>query len=193
MAGARERRRYFRIDDELVFSYRRLSPADHEQLSRRLRQGEMPRQHADGRLEALQMQIDGAILELEHGDAALAAMFRLLDRKISLVGGLAQRARRDLGAPRRVNLSACGMAFDSAEPLGADTKLCLELLLDEAELPIELPATVMGCQAQGENHRVRTRFDCVSPDAEDLLVGHILGRQRQQIAESRSQDHPEAQ
>lgn len=187
-----ERRRYFRIDDEVIFAWRKLSL---DEKNRRLQQfmlGEI--EYPDiGRLYlSLESDISSLIQELTAHDSRVARALQLLNRKMNLISraGPISATQRTLldEKPQVVNISACGMAFMSDEPCEESEDIQVEMILVPEKTYILCYGVVVGCDktepsnANDEKvYRVNVDFVAMREDDRDRLIQHIMQKEMEML------------
>lgn len=175
MESKTERRRYYRIDDLVRLSYHQLNDVE---LSER--EG----QHAEVPLETLLAEIDRelnqAINLCWQKDPLLARPLGLLNQKLSLIAsqqpGLIDNHCPGNEEEVQVNISGCGMAFDSTYALSEEDRLLLCITLSPSNTQLKLQARVVACSVNGpeqNNFRIRVEFEH-SATAQEILIQHIV-------------------
>ena len=175
--NAMERRRYFRIDDEIGLKYRLLTSdevADFYAGNLSIEDDEVAGIDREIRvlLEALRIQ-----------SPDLSALIELLNQKISLLGGA--RLSSDvplMSHPVGVNLSACGVAFECASMMQSGEMLLLDILLDGARLHFPVLGRIIACDKQvarngGQVYLTRVDFEQLDDASQELLVQHVVRQQ----------------
>ena len=186
-----ERRRYFRIDDELCVAMRPLANEELQVISRD--QNTFLSAHFDNRIATL--------LEACRVQNPIAAeILSLLNQKINLLATQLEVDSAQLTAisfhMRQVNISACGMAlhYDQAFPVGQPIQL--DLRLQESDLLVSLVAKVVACEPQhGEQdgYFLRLNFEHIRPHDQELLIQYVVRRQNTQLRRRSEDDHDSSQ
>lgn len=190
---AEERRRFFRIDDTLGICWRILSDQEAKSFAERVNQhgGNFDlASNFDNRihtlLEACRVQNPVAAELLDLMNKKLNLVIRQLDVDAALL----QKIAYDL---KQVNISACGLAFASNEPLQAGAMLQLDLLLQPGDSHVVAMAKVVACEKlEDAGHDAEgkwfLRLDFVELNANDqeLLIQHVVKRQSNQLRERRA-------
>ncbi len=179
-----ERRRYFRIDDSMGLSYRRLGREEAKVFAQQAREHGDNFDYAANFDNRIQTLLDACRIQ-----APLAAeLVDLMNKKLNFViqqmdvdSALMQHIAYTL---KQVNVSACGMAFANEELLEKGQQLQLDIVLHPSELHVVVLAEVVDCmplEANGaeENHCCFVRLDFVEINSNDqeLLIQHIVKRQ----------------
>ena len=182
-----ERRRYFRITDNVGIAYRRLT--DEELNAHETILGE-PLQPLS-RLSDINRQLDNLISQIGQENPLLSQVVKLLDQKVNgiiyqmeleaeLVQNIAYKVKE-------ANLSACGIAVELDDDLKKSDRLVMELTLGSERSPIVTGAVVIACQKGGEDGRqyVRLDFFGMSHGDQEKLIQHMVKRQSALLRESR--------
>lgn len=182
-----EQRRFFRLNDSLKVSYRKLRKDD-------FKANENP---SRGDVLGLGVNFDNRVQELlDTCKAQLPEIAELLDmvnQKLTRVVDLLDIDDDDDDAQhvtyklRQVNISACGMAFQIEERLDVGQMLSLDLILGpdkDSEEQVSTPATVVTCddlpQAEhGNQFYIRLNFVHFKPEAQQRLIQYLTKRQVQ--------------
>jgi len=195
-----ERRRYFRVDDEIGLRYRVIDIAEKEEAFSHLKDSNVVVfQRLD---EALANQLE--IVENDLPSAAVA--IRLLQEKVDIIAAeLSPNDKLIIDQLEiiRVNISACGLAFDTDEVIAPDSYLALDMNLLLSGKRLMVLARVIACDDLSKRSskistdertnmsrslRIRVNFESVPPKDQEMLVQHVIQRQAQQLQESRRTD-----
>jgi len=186
----KERRSFFRIDDTVRLSLRRIPP---EELQTRLE-----RQEHDlagnftvlSSLAAITAQTSAGLRRIENRDQDLAAYLRAIDQKIEVIGRAFIAAEPELVAETAVpvNLSAGGMCAGIEERYEPGTDIEIRMLLFPSFTGLMIYGTVVECRpAHGEElsagyqHLARIEFSHIREQDRELLIRHLLRRQSDQL------------
>ena len=195
-----ERRRYFRVDDEIGLRYTVNDIAEKEEAFSQLKDSNvLVFQRLD---EALENQLE--VVENDLPSAAVA--IRLLQEKVDIIAAeLAPNDRLviDQLETIRVNISACGLAFDTDEVIEPGSYLALDMNLLLSGKRLMVLARVITCDDLSgrlskistderanvsQSRRIRVNFENVPPKDQEVLVQHVIQRQAQQLQERRRTD-----
>ncbi len=190
----KERRRFFRIDDEVNLYYRKVdenSPTKVDRISEQL----LSNCSLTSALEMVSQEARPLLVRIEKDNPEIAQYLKLIDTKIDLVSQAVMMQRSDLEETesRNVNLSASGLAFDSEEKLESGTYLEIKLLLLSCMAVIVTYAKVIYCQPwmqpePGRAFRIGVDYVSIAEQDRELLIKHIVKRQMQLIRETRQTD-----
>lgn len=181
-----DRRRYFRISDNLGVAYRVVAD-DH------LRD-EPPRTEPVRIFHLLEEQdelISQLLTTLRERDPLVADLARALNQKInSIVNQLEMESRLIEQIAHKVcevNISACGLGFPVEEAIVPGTQVQLDLVLLPESRRLLTDALVVSCEPEGEGHYARMNFVNMAPRDQELLIQHIVKRQGDLLRSAREQ------
>jgi len=180
--SAQDRRRFFRLDDQLQMSLRRAT--EDEQRGARAR-GSDVMADVDRRLGVL---IAAARVQAP----AVAELAELLNRKLDHViqtlelnEELAQRASFREYA---VNLSACGMALSCGERFEPGEKMVVEILLPPNATRLALQARAVKVTPRPDGgYDLKADFAGIEAEDQEFLIQYIMRRQSQLLQQMREE------
>ena len=177
-----EKRRFFRINENIGLSYERLDQGD---------SGKSGRAVAD--LEVLigsqTNRIDQLLADVSAESPKVAALVQALNQKLDLVLRQlleAQVIADALRPARQVNISACGLGLwsDHEAAPGSHWRLVLELPQDDKK--IQCKGILIACDKSESRFYWRFDFYGMSRSNQELLIQHIVQRQAAQLKHLRS-------
>lgn len=180
-----ERRRYFRLDDEVVLDFEAISQEEIKRWRAR---------HQDhiSELNELEKDITELLQQLQPENPTVFRMFELLNRKIDLLNSPISRnikpERSQAEIRTRINLSACGMAFHSNEPMAERDNLRLQLQLKSSNTPVTLLGTVVGVEHTTDSeapYLVRVDFEGLRESEQEILINHLFQLQSHRLRAER--------
>lgn len=186
-----ERRKFFRIDDDIYLEYRRLEEDDYQQ---RLKQPAGARHDSSGlalQLHSLTTQSSNILSQIRKRDPDIGQYLAIIDRKLELLSRalLGSQLGNISGPNTHVNLSGNGIAFLSAETLPRDSKLELRLMLFPGNTVINTLGRVVHCltgrSTAPHPYRIGVEFTHIAEIARDALVRHTLELQSARLREER--------
>jgi c-di-GMP-binding flagellar brake protein YcgR len=192
--NARDRRRFFRIDDAVRFAYRPLTAAELEAGVARLNEGMGGAYALMASLAAISQRVSVSLRRIEHQNAEVAHYLKALDQKIDTVARTLLVQGSDLAAKRAepVNLSAGGLAIPVREGLDPGTPVEVRLLLLPSLAGILAYGAVVECGAPSEqsgfpdgSRVMRIDFTHIRDEDRDLLIRHMLRRQGEHLRRQR--------
>ncbi len=185
-----DRRRYFRIEDSVWLSFR--SVGDNEHLA--------PPENANNVhisvvdvLKSLDEELLSGLSTLWQNSPAIASVLGLINKKIDIIASEANLDYSDIQHPdekqTEVNLSACGIAFDTRQRLDAGQRLEINFRLIPTNIRIPVIGHVVAVERNGEDrdfpYFLRVNFDEIERASQEQLIQHIVRRQSSQLAEQR--------
>lgn len=196
MAG-KDRRNFFRIDDTVRMSIRRVPREDLQSRLDRLEHDLAGNFTVLSSLSAITAQMAAGLRRIENRDPDLAAYLRAIDQKIEVIGRAFITSEPDLVSQvaKPVNLSAGGMCAGVDEHYDAGTELEIRLLLFPSFTGLMIYGTVVDCSTQehdpsteGFSHLLRIEFTHIREQDRELLIRHLLRRQSDLLRERQEQD-----
>lgn len=171
-----ERRKYFRIIDEVDVSYQVVDGVEEVNES-------MVIVHS---FEAINNDITVSLAALGDTQPEMASSLRLLNKKLDMMIAVAEleSTQAQLSAVQvdEVSLSACGIAFPAEENLANDTILDLSLFLHASDQRVSIRGQVVGCQSiesdGDKKYCLRVEFIDVDEATRENLIHYMLERQR---------------
>ena len=192
--SARDRRRFFRIDDAVRFAYRPLTAAELAAGVARLNEGMGGAYALMASLAAISQRMSVTLRRIEHHDAEVANYLKALDQKIETVARTLLVQGSDLAAKSAepVNLSAGGLAIPVRDGLDPGTPVEIRLLLLPSLAGILAYGAVVECGAPSEQSGfpvgslvLRIDFTHIRDADRDLLIRHMLRRQGEHLRRQR--------
>jgi len=192
-----DRRSFFRIDDTVRMSLRRVPPEELEARLDRLEHDLAGNFTVLSSLTAITAQMTAGLRRIENRDPDLAAYLRAIDQKIEVIGRAFIASEPDLVAEvaKPVNLSAGGMCAGVDEHYDAGTELEIRMLLFPSFTGLMIYGTVIDCSTQehdpsteGFSHLLRIEFTHIREPDRELLIRHLLRRQSDLLRERQEQE-----
>ena len=195
-AKGAERRSYFRIDDTVRLSMRRVPAEEIEQRLERLDHDLAGNFTVMSSLAAITAQMTTGLRRIENRDPDLAAYLRAIDQKIEVIGRafIAQEPEAVSERALPVNLSAGGMCVGVDEAYEVGGQLEIRMLLFPSFTGLLIYGSVVGCEEVSPedggdagypsySHLVRIEFTHIREQDRELLIRHLLRRQSDQLRE----------
>jgi c-di-GMP-binding flagellar brake protein YcgR len=172
-----ERRRYFRINDTVKLSYQIVHSKQENSADETF---ELIADQ-DRRMEIL-------IAEQKHIHPEIIELIALLNQKIERLTQVDKTTKSTFAyRARKVNMSACGLAFSEDGPLDVGAHLRLFLVLDDGD-KMEVDGLLVDCrQAENDDYIWRVDFLNLRETAQEKLIQHVVRRQSTLLAERRNQ------
>ena len=177
-----ERRRYFRINDEVAMSFSLLDTEMNAEVAAHDALGLNQEFHI-----SLEVQIRQAMLELRVKDSKLALILDLLNQKMNLLR-TGEHLFESSPLLKPANISACGISFSWHEKLPINQLVMLSLYLQPKHDLIRTQAHVAAVNDNRDSHSNQTEpyiihldFDSIHDSYQELLIQHIVQRQGYQL------------
>lgn len=176
-----ERRENFRVNDEILLDYRRLSRPEVE-LRRQQYTRDAPSAFAlVPEMNELRQQTAILRRQAEQESAVIARLIEHLDRKLDRVIGVLMV--HELGsrcpAPVAVDIGADGMGFGTTEVFEVGQALDMRVMMPATGLGLHTFAQVVRCGESGKRNgfNVGVQFQFLRSYDREVLVQHLLQRQ----------------
>ena len=179
-----ERRRFFRVDDEVIMDFRTISREEFEEWRSK-------HQQQSSELKQLEQELTLIIHQVRSSNPVVGQALELLNRKINLLHKKPQQDGQAFNATEaliRVNLSACGIAFYTDENLQNDTHLLLNLQLKPSNATLSLAGTLVSVHEVNHEHgkfQVRINFDGLKEAEQEMLIQHLFQLQSRSLRQQR--------
>jgi hypothetical protein len=189
MAG-KDRRNFFRIDDTVRMSIRRVPREELQSRLDRLEHDLAGNFTVLSSLSAITAQMAAGLRRIENRDPDLAAYLRAIDQKIEVIGRafIATEPELVAQAAAPVNLSAGGMCAGIEEHYEPGTDIEIRMLLFPSFTGLMIYGTVVECDPAGDEdssagyqHIARIEFSHIREQDRELLIRHLLRRQSDQM------------
>lgn len=187
-----ERRRFFRIEDEIILNFRCIEQ-DQVPVGETFQTYALDAFSLSSRLDLMTMESRSLLRKIERGDPDLAEFLKLIEQKIDLIGKALLAKEIELaGQPtRRVNMSACGIAFETDIAFSLGAALELKMLLPPALIGILAYGRVVYCRENRDYdlpvYHVAADFIGLRDQDRELLIRHVVKKQSQQLREKKNE------
>lgn len=183
MSKKSERRNYYRINDVVGLSYQLLGSDEEAKPSFSDNLG----LSVTSLLSEIDHEFNQATNILWHENPTMAKALGLLNKKLSIIAAHSLQNGEeaiDSYEEMMVNISGCGMAFDSNEYLPAGTRLQLLIALKPSNTQLQLTGVVVASDNKANDfdktYSVRINFD-ENDSVQEQLIQHIVQKQCVQI------------
>ena len=192
-----DRRNYFRIDDTVRLSVRRVPPEELESRFEQLDHDLVGNFTVMSSLAAITAQMTMGLRRIENRDPDLAAYLRAIDQKIEVIGRAFITQEPEFHAEHAVpaNLSAGGMCVGVDEEFEPGATLEIRMLLFPSFTGLMVYGTVIDSEpsreeegAQGFRYLTRIEFTHIRESDRELLIRHLLRRQSLQLRAQHEDD-----
>ncbi|MCK5829355.1 MAG: PilZ domain-containing protein [Methylococcales bacterium] len=185
-----ERRRFFRIDDEVNLYYKKVDEEvvfTETQVTNDL----LSNYSLVTALDVLDQEARLVMQRIEKNNPDVAEYLKIIDTKTSLIAQEAMRQDYDLSDSNicNVNISAAGIAFESVSKVNEGDFLEVKLLLTSCFAVIVIFGKVIYCNENKEEGKkpFQIGLDYINLTDQDreFLVKHVVKKQMQQIREQK--------
>ncbi len=166
-----ERREYFRLDDRALLGLEIIERL--EDVAPEI-----------GSLQQLEQQISTLLYRVESKHPDIAQLLQLMNQKLNRVAGLDQDPNVSIpDKPVDINLSACGIRFETSVDLEAARFIRLHLTLLPDHMNLVLTSRIVALEASPAAGMtlVRAAFEPVDENNLEVLVQHMMQLQRRQV------------
>ena len=191
-----ERRRYFRINDVVGLNYQPIAASESQQTGAR----EAQNVHIStiDLWRSVDRELTAALDGLWQNNPAAANALGLLNKKIDILANemsLDYSSVESIAAKsQRVNISACGIAFEGPDSFDVGQTLALTIVLKPANTPIKVTGRVIECEKMAESggfhYLLRINFNPVPAHLQEQLIQHIVRRQSSQLGQQLREQEP---
>ena len=188
-----ERREYFRIDDEVAFDYRLISPGEAELLREKIKSRVVDRFTVASSFTATSRQMTHVIHKVQNQSPELARCLQAIDQKLNMIAQLFVSEEMDLHqqSTREVNLSAGGISFRSQQEIRIDSLLELRMVLFPSLVGVLTVSRAIQCERVNDGNlkfpwQISVVYEHLRESDRELLVRHIMSKETQQLRSQRS-------
>ena len=187
-----ERRRFFRIDDEINLFYKKVEP-ESIQGNAELTADLLNNCSLAAALDMLAQESQLIFNRIERSDPDIAEYLKIMDSKINLLARTILMEGNELveQRPHNVSLSASGVSFDCAQSFSAGDYLEVRILLTSCMAVIVSYGRVVYCRKNGAGNDefpfvVGMEYTQITEQDRELLIKHVVKRQMQQVREQKA-------
>lgn len=191
LTAADDRRRFFRIDDEVNLFYKVVD--EQEVLSAsQVTNDLLSNCSLVTALDMLDQESRLVMYRIEKNDPEIAEYLKIQESKISLIAQAVMTQGKDFskGDMRNANISASGLAFECENVIKEGEFLEIKLLLTSCLAVIVIYGKVIYCKKTeiGEAampYLVGVDYINMKEEDREVLIKHVVKRQMQQIRENK--------
>ncbi len=186
-----DRRRYFRIDDEVSMKYRCLTESEFSQLLKERQTGFPDKIALSSAFSSTSHQMKHLVETIRHRDADLSVCLEHINEKLDVLIRLL--VANEHGLPdhpsHSVSLSASGICFHAADKLPEGSILEIKLMMFPSFISILTYGTIVHCQRDDNGdpeypYKVSADFSHIQEEDRELMVKHVLQKQAQILREA---------
>ncbi len=189
VSQAEERRRFFRIEDEINLFFKKVDVSSIKRASD-LESDVLHNCSLAAALDILSQESQVILNRIERKDTDISDYLRVMDNKIDLIARTLLMDGNELieQESRNASLSASGVAFEAEEQLKEGDFLELRLLLASSMAVIVCYGYVVYCRKNKEKESnfpyvIGVAYSEIKDQDQELLIKHVVKRQMQQIRE----------
>ncbi|RMF15043.1 MAG: hypothetical protein D6758_10405 [Gammaproteobacteria bacterium] len=169
-----ERRRYFRVADQVGLVWRQLADDEPWEHGRTFEASDV--------LMRLENQISALFESMRTSQPAVLEVLELFNRKINLALSLrVNEGDEPMTRLKSVSLSACGIAFTSDRPVPVGARLAMQLTLFPGNVTLPLLGAVVARDQHGgtdeEPWVIRADFTGIDAEHQEVLIQHVIRAQ----------------
>ncbi|HYE36236.1 PilZ domain-containing protein [Methylocaldum sp.] len=182
----KERRRYFRIEEEIILFFREILP-DEIPDNRSLQDLPLDPFSLSSNLDLLTQESRKLFRKIERDSPEISDFLKVLERKIDLIGRafLSYEANLPEQPTQRVSLSASGLSFDVEKPYVPGKVLELKMVLQPNLIGLIAYGRVVYCNKNVAGselpYQIAVDFVGLCDRDRELLIRHVVRRQLQQL------------
>ena len=182
-----EKRRYFRVNDNISLLYQVINEARIKKLSH-VSYDVLSNCSLSAALDVLNQEAAALAPRLDRRDPEMFEYLKILDNKINLIVQSLSPRQDDFSEQdkREVSLSAAGVAFTNDVALPIDTLLELRMVLTSCLAVIVAYGRVAQCKDISQDNAEHPYAICVEyvnmkEEDRELLIKHVIKKQMQQL------------
>ncbi len=187
-----ERRRFFRIEDEICLDYEIISEEEYNNAPEELAKIKQSAFSLSANFASLNNEYNPMLNSIKHSSPEIGQYLDLLNQKIDSLG---QQLLEDEnpcadGNTIKVNLSASGIAFQCNEKPKDGQGMKLKIILLPEKIGVVIYGKVQHClqsDEQRKNNIICIDFEHIRYDDQELMIKHNLNKQMQELRQ-RSED-----
>ncbi len=191
----KERRRYFRVEEQVILSFREIAPKDIPDVTEFRELPELPCNPfaLASSLELLSQESRSLLRRFERESPDIAECLRIIERKIDLIGRVFMSRESDLAEcpPQEVNLSASGLSFATDQTYEPGQVLEIKMVLLPNMIGVIAYGRVIYCRRNstpaGPPYRLAVDFIGLCDQDRELLIRQVIRRQSQ-LLRNKKQD-----
>ena len=188
-----ERRRYYRIDDDVALRYQIIPEATLPDVLTRFDSGYADKWTLASEFAYATSQMKQALEKIKPEMPEVARYLEELNKKIDTLMRLLATSEDDMPSypTDRVNLSASGLAFDAPAQVPVGSTLEIKLLIFPSFVCFLSLGKVVRCSRENTEerdfpYRIAVDFTHIREGAREILVKHVLQKESSHLRKARS-------
>lgn len=188
---AEDRRRFFRINDEVNLYYRVVEEQTVLAVSQ-AENGFLSTSSLAASFEVLDQEARLIMHRIEKEYFEIAEYLKIINAKVDLIAQETMKQGHEVSGDdlRHANISASGVAFESKSQVERGQFLEIKLLLSSSFALIVIYGQVIHCKNNKDNNshmpfQIGLNFVHMKDQDREMLVKHVVKRQMQQIREQK--------
>lgn len=184
--SAAERRRYFRIKDQVALKYRVISEQEYADAVAGMPEPRPGLMSLANSFAASTRQIAPTVRRIRELHPEICRYLGMVNEKLDMLARAFSIAESEMaGWPtQRICLSAGGLSFDAQSSLPDRARLKITLVLFPSLVHIIALATVVRCRTRCNDevgHRIAVEFTDITEEDRELLIQHIVQRESRRL------------
>ncbi len=184
-ASNNDKRKYFRIDDIALLSYRVVSWSEVRSSQKQDSSLPVNKLTIKANLDRLSREMQPLYNIIKSSSPNIAQYLATLDSKISLLSQYLvedDEAENDI-KPQQVNIGAGGLSFIADKHVVTGAMLEIQMKLQPGNMAIFSYARVISCtpleaDAEQQDYKIAVEFEFMNDDVRDLITRHVLAKER---------------
>lgn len=184
--SATERRRYFRIRDQVALKYAVISEQEHSNAVADLPESRPGLTSLANSFAASTRQMAPTVRRIRDLHPDLCRFLGMVNEKLDMLARAFSIVESEMVSwpTQTVCLSAGGLSFDVQAPLPVGTRLKVTLVVFPSLVHIIALASVVRCRASNHHeakHRIGAEFTYIMEEDRELLIQHIVQRESHRL------------
>ncbi len=180
-----DKRKYFRIDDIALLSYRVVSWSEVRSAQKQDSSLPINKLTIKANLDRLSREMQPLYNIIKSSSPNIALYLATLDNKINLLSQYLiedDDAENDI-KPQQINIGAGGLSFIADKHLVTGAMLEIQMKLLPGNMAIFSYAMVISCtrleaSAERQDYKIAVEFEFMDDDVRDLITRHVLAREQ---------------
>lgn len=197
-----DRRRFFRINDNVSLKYRVVQGVDIETEIKRNEHEQNNLAELKNAFNCIEANIMAKMNRIEEVSPLVAEILGLFDKKLSLMQSMIMHnddRDNSITDTQNVNLSASGISFVSNTPINEGVNLKMEIVLFPEYQFIPVYARVVDCRRKMDDNLYRFNiavdFVGICESDQEIIMQHVLSKQAASLKKEKAQkiENPDEQ